>query len=115
MTFPPAAHPSSSTRHRDGGAGSRPNSVASVASRSGRVCGNEPTEYGTASYDDDDEAELDGAPGKGAASALAGGGSIARRLTASAGSIIAREEVRALGFMPAFKTAGPQPTTTRLL
>jgi hypothetical protein len=44
MRLPPAAQPSSSTRQREGGAGVMPNSVATVARRSGRVCGKAPTE-----------------------------------------------------------------------
>ena len=38
--LPPSPQPSSSTRQRAGGAGRSPNSVASVARRSGCVCAN---------------------------------------------------------------------------
>src|SRR5262245_27039058 len=50
IRLPPLAQPSSRTRQRSGAAGSRPNSVATVASRSGCVWANGWLGYGNKSY-----------------------------------------------------------------
>ena len=53
--LPASPQPSSSTRQPASAAGCRPNSVASVARRSGCVCANGCPGYGTASYGDSRE------------------------------------------------------------
>jgi hypothetical protein len=50
--FPPSPQPTSSSRQLAGGAGSRPNSVPSVASVSGCVWAKAPPGYGMTSYNE---------------------------------------------------------------